>query len=70
MLIKDFKIPGKDLLAWIKSRKCTRHLVFIFHTLSVKPLVGVRSHSWIAAGVSLKPIGLCHYLLIKGDEWK
>ena len=32
--------------------------------------VGIKSHSWIVAGVSLRPIRLCHYLLIKGDEWK
>jgi hypothetical protein len=32
--------------------------------------VCVRSHSWIVVGVSLMPISLCHYLLIKGDEWK
>jgi hypothetical protein len=32
--------------------------------------VGVKSHSWIVAGVILKPISLCHYFLIKGDEWK
>jgi hypothetical protein len=32
--------------------------------------VGIRSHSWIAVGVTLKPISLCHSLLIKGDEWK
>jgi hypothetical protein len=32
--------------------------------------VTVRSHSWIAVAVSLIPISLCHYLLIKGDEWK
>jgi hypothetical protein len=30
--------------------------------------VGVISHSWIAAGVSLMPISLCHYLFIKGDR--
>jgi hypothetical protein len=33
--------------------------------------VGYRSHSWIAAGVSLRPISLCHDLFIKGViEWK
>jgi hypothetical protein len=30
--------------------------------------VSVRSHSWIAAGVSLTPISLCHDLFIKGDQ--
>jgi hypothetical protein len=30
--------------------------------------VGVRSHSWIATGVSLKTISLCHNLFIKGDQ--
>jgi hypothetical protein len=30
--------------------------------------VSIRSHSWIAAGVSLRPISLCHYLFIKGDQ--
>jgi hypothetical protein len=30
--------------------------------------VSVRSHSWIAAGVSLMPISLCHNLFIKGDQ--
>jgi hypothetical protein len=30
--------------------------------------VSVRIHSWIAAGVSLRPISFkCHNLLIKGD---
>jgi hypothetical protein len=33
--------------------------------------VGIRSHSWIVAGVSLRPISLCHDLFIKGViEWK
>jgi hypothetical protein len=30
--------------------------------------VGVRSHSWIAAGVEPTPISLCHDLFIKGDQ--
>jgi hypothetical protein len=32
--------------------------------------IGIRIHSWIAVGVTSRPISLCHYLLIEGDEWK
>jgi hypothetical protein len=32
------------------------------------PSVGVRGHSWITAGVSLRPISLCHDLLKGGDR--
>jgi hypothetical protein len=30
--------------------------------------VSIKSHSWIAAGVSLRPISLCHDLLKGGDQ--
>jgi hypothetical protein len=46
--------------------------IYIIEALSKDlPYVGVRSHSWIAAGVSLRPISLCHDLFIKGViKWK